>query len=198
MLSFSREDQSRLLEAGLENLRACGIRDVCAFRAGNLGVNQDTLEALRENGILFDSSAYPGGEALSPSGILEVPITFFNDFRGHFRPMQVCACSIAEMRGVLLAAWRKGWPQVVIVSHGFELLKRPSRAGEQARVSRIRVRRFEELCRFLGENRDKFTPATFHDLDPALFSNPVSARPLRSPAYRTAWRYAEQMADRIV
>jgi len=73
MLSFSREDQFCLLEAGIENLRACGIREVRAFRAGNLGVNQDTLEALQEIGILFDSSAYPGGEVLSPAASWKYP-----------------------------------------------------------------------------------------------------------------------------
>ena len=195
MLCFSREEQVHLLRTGIDNLLACGVERVRAFRAGNLGANHDTLAALAEVGVEFDSSAYPGGSTgdVMTAGVTEVPITMFFDYGRHLRPMQICACSSAEMRGVLMSAWRKRCRAVVIVSHGFELLHRPTEPLQQAGASRLRVRRFGELCRFLGDNRDKFEPATFASLGRAVFAE----APVRSPVHRTAWRFVEQLADRL-
>src|SRR5262249_44446685 len=53
---FTESDQSFLVGRGLDNLRACGVDNVCAFRAGNYGANFATLRALERQGIRYDTS----------------------------------------------------------------------------------------------------------------------------------------------
>src|SRR5262249_8472866 len=117
---FTLDEQTRLIELGLEQLRACGAKNVCAFRAGNYGANVDTLRALARSAIRYDTSydaAYlnsdcgldEAGLLLQPTmmhGVCEIPITFFTDWPGHYRHAQLCACSAAEMQHALMQAWK--------------------------------------------------------------------------------------------
>jgi hypothetical protein len=202
---FSVEDQVVLIGLALDNLRDCGIDSVRAFRAGNYGADFNTLRALDRNGIAFDTSynlAYLdsacglGAEEplLQPqriNGTLEFPISFFEDWAGHFRVAQVGACSFAELSAMLLQAWREGWQSFVIVSHSFELLNQ-----QKTRPDPIVVRRFERLCTFLSDNRDKFRTGGFNEphVDEIVTGNDVAG--LKSTPLRTAHRYCEQIARR--
>jgi peptidoglycan/xylan/chitin deacetylase (PgdA/CDA1 family) len=209
---FAAEEQFILLGAALENLRAAGGTEVCAFRAGNYGANFDTLRALARLGIRYDTShntcylnaecgLRTSGPELHPreiEGVWEFPIAYFQDWPGHYRHAQLCACSAAELRRTLVQAWQGGWSCYVLVSHGFELLRRRKQAGVTALADRAVIRRFESLCRFLGANRDMFRTAGFLDLDPAEIPPPTSTRPLRSNVARTALRFAEQVSRRVL
>lgn len=210
LVSYSVDEQARILAHGLENIRAAGAGGVRAFRAGNYGANLDTLRAAARAGLPFDTSynvcyldrSWSDGHRLltQPArieGVWEVPIAFFADRPGHFRPAQLCACSSAEMRLALTQAWEAGWHSFVIVSHSFELIKRPRSASGPTRPDRLVIRRMEDLCRFLGENRDKFRTATFSDLDPDAMPAPVDRPPLRSRLRYTAGRMAEQLLGRF-
>ncbi len=208
---FGVEDQARLLALGQANLGQAGAPTVSAYRAGNFGASWETLKALGRVGIRTDTSMNPahfGGACRMPVsavpsglveryGVLELPVTVFEDRPGHYRPLQVCACSSAEMEAVLLHAWRENVPFVVLLTHSFELLKRNGRAARYWKPSAIRIRRFERLCRFLGEHREKFETLTFATprLDDARFREPH--RLMRSTLARTARRFAEQLWDRV-
>lgn len=208
---FSEEEQTRLVACGLESLAAAGVRAVCAFRAGNYGADFATLRALARNGIHFDSSwnaAYlntacglkTGDLLLAPrllEGVWEIPIAFFQDYPGHHRHAQIGACSFAELRAALDGAAQQGWPSFVIVTHSFELVWRGVRKGRPASPRRLVIRRFERLCRFLDENRDRFRTVGF---DALRVSAPPAAtfRPLVSSVGRTAARFVEQAVGRIL
>jgi hypothetical protein len=208
---FGADEQAVLVARGLETLRACGAPDVYAFRAGNYGANNDTLVALARNGVTFDTShntCYLGGACdvrtpgplLQPrriEGVWEFPVAFFRDWPGHNRHAQLCACSGPELEGALLGAWRRGWFAFVIVSHSFELVKRPKGPGGLARPDRVVIRRFERLCRFLAAHRDKFGTAGFGEIDPAQIPAEPPGVPLRSGMHRTAWRFGEQLVRRL-
>lgn len=208
---FSYEQQCTIVAHGLENLRRCGARDVVAMRAGNFGANLDTLRAARANGLLFDSShdfAYLGtncglselGSLLGPrrvEGIVEVPMSFFHDYGNHVRHAQICACSADELKDALMWAWRERWPSFVILLHSFELIQRHRGSGKRIGPHGIHLARFEALCRFLDENRDKFRTTHFREFPPTLFGE-ATARPLRSTLHRTLYRYGEQAISRIV
>ena len=208
MHCYPVDEQTELIKTGLENLKACGI-NATAFRAGSYGANGDTLEALHRNGILFDSSySFPfagkmcrievPAPILQPQkirGVIEFPVTHFLDRPGHVRSFQICACSNAELEEILLTAWRSRWYAVVLVSHSFELVKHRADATKALRPSKILVRRFEHLCKFLHENEDKFRTRTFSEMHPEEVPlNGVVPAP-RSPFHKTALRYAEQMMD---
>ena len=205
---YDQETQQMLLGRALEHLRACGAEDVHAFRAGNYAADRRTLRALAALGLRYDTShnaAHLGlacgleslGMLKQPrevDGVVEVPVTWYRDRPGGVRPLQLCACSSEEMTRVLLDAWRSGWRVAVIVSHGFELIRR----RPKPKPHRVVVRRFEALCRFLAENRDKFETCGFADLVPEDLAEPEPARALRSSLARTLRRYAEQAVGHIV
>jgi len=198
---FAFEDQCRILEFARDTLVAAGAPDPAAFRAGNYGANRDTLRALREIGLSYDSSHTPGilgGESaldlrstdtqpLIHEGIVEVPISCVGDIRGGLRHAQVTALSLREMRAALRHARDGGTASFVIVSHSFELVNRRSMA-----INRVVRHRFEGLCRSLRDIRG------IHSAD---FANSPPVRMFRraemsavSPADPVAvgLRYAEQ------
>jgi hypothetical protein len=210
LVSYSAEEQTRILEQGLRNIREAGAPDVCAFRAGNYGANLDTLKAVARIGLKYDTSfnvcyldpsLATGGALLAQptriGGVTEVPISFFSDWPGHERPAQLCACSDREMQHALLGAWEAGWRTFVVVSHSFELIKRMKEPSGGARPDRLVIRRMESLCRFLGENKDKFRSAVFGELDPDEIVSPAAPTPLKSRIGLTIGRMAEQLLGRF-
>lgn len=205
--SFTLEEQQLLLALARDNLEAAGAPRINSFRAGNFGANWDTLRALAAIGLTFDSSYNPGhlgracdmpGPALlhqpaAVHGMWEVPVSTFEELPGRFRHAQIGAASIGEMRHALLEAHRLGWEHFVILTHSNEFLN-----ARRDGPNRIALARLEWLCRFLGENRDRFPTATFGGLDPKEMAgaSPNGTRPIRSNAVRTAIRMGEQLAQR--
>lgn len=203
---YTEDEQTALIARGLANLRASGAAAVSAFRAGNYGGNLDTLRALARNRVAYDTTynvCYLDGacdmdlgrELLQPElidGVNEFPVSCFEDWPGHYRHAQLCACSSDELHGALWQASERDWHAFVIVLHSFELIRRPRRTGEAAKPNRIVIRRFEELCRFLAAHRDKFETAFFSDLDPKEIPAPGGAVALKSSPLRTARRMVEQ------
>jgi hypothetical protein len=210
---FSLGEQSLLIRQAAENLRTCGARNVCAFRAGNYGANFDTLRALAREGVAIDTSYnayYLDSQCglrlpellVQPrqiEGVWEFPISCFRDWPGHVRHAQLCACTAREIEQALLSAWRAGWGSFVIVSHGFELIRRRKQIALPPLPDHFVRRRFERLCRFLAEHRDKFRTRHFGEIDEqSLQASVQAARPLRSGMHRTAHRYVEQLVRRMV
>ncbi|HEX20386.1 MAG TPA: hypothetical protein ENG78_06175 [Acidiferrobacteraceae bacterium] len=208
---YSESEQCHLIKQGLENLYHSGASKINAYRAGNYGANNATLRVLYENVISYDSSynycyldsscGIETGQMLAQpveiEDIIEIPITHFQDVPGHFRPLQLCACSFSEIKHVLNTAWEKKWKTVVLVSHGFELIERP-RQFAPARASRLLINRFEKLCHYLGENQDRFNTIGFHELDDnALPAEPINDT-IKSNSLRTLWRTGEQLLSRFV
>lgn len=209
---FTLEEQALLIKTGLANLCAAGARDLCAFRAGNYGADFNTLAALARNGIAYDTSynaAYLDSDCclasesimLQPAelhGVWEFPIAWFRDYPGHLRHAQLCACSFDELRAAMLSAWKQGWMAFVLVSHSFELLRRRKRRAVSPGPDRIVIKRFERLCEFLAENRDKFQTRGFAELNRDDFAVAGAQRALSSRIHRTVGRMAEQLFRRTM
>ena len=205
---FTVAEQTQIIATGLRNLEAAGAENICAFRAGNYGANFDTLRALAKNGIAFDSShntCYLGKTCEMPTpepllqpeylyGVHEFPVSFFSDYPGHYRHLQLCACSSLEMKNALLQAWRNEWYAIVLVLHSSELVKIHD---NRVTPDRTQVRRFQELCAFLATHTDKFSASIFSDLNPKTAAIPQALTPLKSPMHYTMHRYAEQLAARV-
>jgi hypothetical protein len=199
---FNFHEQKLLLELGIENLIKAGAPRPSAFRAGNYGANNDTLRALADVGIAYDTSynlRYLGGSCairtnapvMKPTfleGVIEVPIAAFEDFPGHIRPAQLCAISSSEMRAVIAQSIDQSTQTAVIVSHSFELLNSTRR-----RSNRILVRRFEEMCEMLASMKSSAPTRGFEELDrDALVRDSQRVVRLRSNPLRTASRVLEQ------
>jgi hypothetical protein len=208
---FTKAEQVKLIACGLENLKSAKAKNVCAFRAGNYGANFDTLRALAENGVLYDSSHNTcyigpacdldtGAPLLQPAklhGVYEFPVSYFRDWPRHYRHAQLCACSAGELEHALLGAWEQGWHSFVIVSHSFELLKNRKQAETQPVPDRIVIHRFERLCGFLAENRDKFRTAGFSDLQAADIPVPAGGEVLQGTMPNSVRRLVEQLVSRL-
>ena len=201
---FSRVEQTTLIAKGLDLLRTVGAKPINAFRAGNYALNVDTLLALSDNDIEYDSSynaaAEVGVGGVSPGQVLtqpvklgdvtEFPVTVYRD-RGpaSLRPLQLTACSFKEIKHVLDVAAEQGLESVVLVSHNFELLN----SGKN-RPDPIVVKRFQRICRYLEQNPDRFCVRGFRGLENPKHS--AQPEPISSNLKRTGERMATQLVRR--
>lgn len=205
---FNCDDQYRLLELGLEALSGAGAPTPTAFRAGNYGANNDTLRALGRLGVRYDTSynqpfllngcriesRAPLYQPAALEGVIELPITFFEDYPNHSRPLQLAAVSSTEMEWVIDSCTLNDRPTTVIVSHSFELLNR-----KRERANKLLVRRFNRLCAMLQDRQASAPTTNFASFDNArVLSAPSQSMPLRSTAARTAMRMLEQSIGNLL
>lgn len=211
--AYPREEQEAIMRYASLRLEEAGAPRPIAFRAGGFAANTDTLLALENCGIHYDSSynrSYQGDKCRLPqpqfvghltdySGVQELPVAVFQDFMGHFRPAQICACSADEMIHALISAEAAGWDFFVIVSHSFEMLARRRHLSKPPVIRWDVVERFERLCQFLGTNGERFSTIRFADLD-RFRSLPMPDAPevsIKGKLLNTVSRVAQQAFSRI-
>ena len=200
---FPFDEQCELLSLARAFLISAGAPAPVAFRAGNYGANDDTLEALAAIGLRYDTShcpALPEGasrfslgpddrDPLLHKGMIEVPVGTIGTLGGGQRHAQITALTLDEMRAAIRHARDTDRAAFTLVSHSFELINRRKLA-----VNKIVRRRFEGLCRSLSQMKGVET-ANYRD-NPPLFGGTVSASPpLPASPLRTGMRYAEQLVS---
>lgn len=200
---YTLDEQTALIAYGKKLLEDAGSGQLTAFRAGSYAANRDTFEALRRNGLHFDSSlnrcfaistpellnAHRSETSFQIAGITTFPVSSFRDGLGYERPAQVGACSFQELRDAIWSAKTQGRKHFVIVSHNFEMLK-PNTSIPDPFVSR----RFAKLCAFLAGHRDDFALSGFAAHHPEA-DLPTEGM-LRSSLASTAQRHFEQVLRR--
>ena len=201
LADYSLSDQIVLLDLCAEMLENAGAPRPIAFRAGNYGANDNSLRALAEIGLKWDSSfnaAYLGDSchislptdqlgAIEHCNVIELPVSGLHDSGTQIRPAQVCALSSAEMRAALLHSAKEQQDTFVIVSHSFEMLSR-----DRSRPNYAVMRRFEAMCDVIAKTPE-LVSAGFHDLDPAIALAPRKEQTRLGPnRLRTGLRMAEQ------
>ncbi|MCU6434129.1 hypothetical protein LPB67_10150 [Undibacterium sp. Jales W-56] len=203
MRQFSLEEQTILIAKGMQLLEQANGGRVHAFRAGSFGFNRDTLHALAANHIPFDSSynasmmglesgVLPGQVLHSPvacDGVIEYPMTIFDDGTGSYRHAQLGACTNLELEGLMKQALEQQRQAFVILSHNFELMN-PQRDNADL----IMIKRFRRFCEFMAEHKTAFQMRGFHQLSPATMTSDSSM--LTSPLWKTMHRMAEQVLRR--
>ena len=200
---FNREEQTELISIGKELLTNAGCTSLTAFRAGSFGADNNTLHAAADNGLSIDSSynycipecaitAFDDIHQPTEShGILEVPMTTFIDGTGRRRHTQLTACSYAELKSSLDNAHQQQMASYVLLSHSFELLK-PGFTQPDFTV----INRFEKLCAYLGDNKNKFQTRYFNEN--LLSHSDQCIDPLSVSVIATAKRYCEQIKRRVI
>lgn len=205
LVHYSREEQTELLRRGLALLQDAGVARVTAFRSGSFAANADTLAAVADCGLGTDASlnmcyAISGSDLRSEGdfyfprrrgAVQLLPMTVFRDGLGHLRHAQVGACSVREFEEALEDSARRNHPCFTILSHNFEML----RAGSTA-PDRVVASRFEALCRFLGEHRDRFPTCGLLE-QPALATMPPGAPLAQTGRLATLNRFAGQAVRRL-
>ena len=129
--------QRALIEEGLDNLeRWAGYRPV-SFRAGSFRADENTLEALRQAGVLMDSSLggpdhplarlRPPNRATEERGLVELPVFHFTSLKlggyTQHRRFDLESNSFAEMKAVLEQAIRHGSGTVMTILHSFSFCR---------------------------------------------------------------------------
>lgn len=87
MHEYSLQDQIQIVDAGKKLLKKWVAEAPIAHRAGVYGADEDTLKALKENGIPIDSSNFYGNrnchlsitrnKIVEKHGVIEMPVTVF-------------------------------------------------------------------------------------------------------------------------
>jgi len=204
---YPREQQELLIREARDRLAPLVSGPVQGFRAGNYGADGRTLQALAGLGFTADTSFNRSyldrgcqldlaGDLDQPApleGLLEVPISNFEDWGGHHRYAGFCNCSHAELTGALALAEQAGWGVFVLVTHSFELLN-----ISRTRPDPLVIRRFERFCRFLGDHAQRFPTRHFRELSARPWPARGPARPLRSPLWKTGLRLGEQLLRRLL
>ena len=167
---YTQDEQAALIAHGARLLERAGCDKVTAFRAGSFAANRDTYAALARIGIAHDSSV-DLSEPISCAdledradlrrpflldGVSVHPMSVFRDGFGRMRHAQIGACSFAELRQGLEAAYHSGAEEFVILSHNFEMLKPGTSTPDW-----IVVKRFAKLCEFLASERESFRTGGF-------------------------------------
>ncbi|MGY6637828.1 MAG: polysaccharide deacetylase family protein [Erythrobacter sp.] len=196
---FPLDEQFEILSYARDVLIAAGAPPPLAFRAGNYGANDDTLRALSELGLVYDSSHTPalpeacrislGPDIRDPllhRGMVEVPVGTIGTLDGGQRHAQITALTLAEMLAAVRHARLQGRGAFVLVSHSFELINRRRLA-----INHLVRRRFSGLVRDLAGMRGVST-ATFRDDPPPLAMGSEPSEPVPATALRTGARLAEQ------
>ncbi|MGB4227198.1 MAG: polysaccharide deacetylase family protein [Candidatus Dechloromonas phosphoritropha] len=203
---YSLEEQIALIRHSKGLLENVLGKSVTAFRAGSYAINRDSFAALAHNGISVDSSInrccaisapelvrqHGTAAPFAVEGVLTYPVTVFRDGFGRLRPAQVGACGFHELRQALASAQDSSYPDFVIVSHNFEMLK-PGRSDPDFVVAR----RFEHLCRFLAENTDELPVTGFARMAGSM-PPPGGTDLPRAGMLPTVGRVAEQIVRRVL
>jgi hypothetical protein len=203
---FCLEDQCRLLSYAKGVLMASGAPAPIAFRAGNYGANDDTLRALAQLGLRYDTSHSPGFPhspcdiGLAPTdrapvkrcGVIEVPIGCIAEPGAGLRQAQLTALSAWEMVDALRYCKQQGIQEFTLVSHSFELLSR-----DHLQVNKIVKRRFKLLCAELARMSGMST-GTYAANPPQLHGQSGHVPVLPFNALRAGLRLAEQAVSNVL
>ncbi|MEL7317192.1 MAG: hypothetical protein AAFN04_00980 [Pseudomonadota bacterium] len=200
LYDFLFDEQLELIDFARAQLMAAGAPSPTAFRAGNYGANDDTLRALAQLGITYDSSHCPaligsasqislGSDTRQPiehHGVIEVPVASIETPVGAQRHGQITALSLAEMRAAILHAQRQGQESLTLVSHSFEFFSR-----SKGVVKHLVRQRFDRLCAFLRDTPG-VSSGTYRDHPPQVVSAQEPSALLPASGWRTGARLAEQ------
>jgi len=204
-----------LLSEGIDILDRCGIARgaVTCFRAGNYGADNRTWQAMKHVGLAISSNynaSYLGhscriewptrenGLFDTGVGVLELPVSNFIQPNGRLRHLQLTAVSTGEIIHYLEHAPSLGIREVTLVTHSFELFHLDSVTARKGRPNRLNIARLDKLCRYLGEQSERFEVRTVG----SIAGEPAPARPAPQPLPRGArlphWRrIVEQAVKRV-
>lgn len=181
MADLTVERQAEMLIKGADLLEKwSGVRPI-AFRAGNMGASESTLEAMNRAGLWIDSSytfPYVGGQCRFQEteryngskwygDVLEVALSAYQqpDIPGLYpaKPVDLMGSSFEECRDAVKMICDAGGDAVVIL-HSFSLFKVRDKQYRDGRLNKIVTRRFERFCQWLDDYRQQYPARTFTEL----------------------------------
>jgi len=214
---YNIEKQCSIIRDGKQILMRNGAPPPIAFRAGSYGANRDTLRALKLNNFLLDSSfnrRYMSSHSKLPDldindvfgleGVWELPITNFIEFPmlkgGRPKPLDINGVSFKEIKKVLENAYDIGQPNIMIIMHSFSFIQPLDIQYRRVRLRRRVIRRFENLCRYLAMNTEKYKVKVLGKVgakDLEKMESFAKHRLFEMPASFSILRLFEQILERL-
>ena len=187
MTDYSLEEQTEIIADGKSLLQKWIGKSPIAHRAGDFAADKNTLEALRRNDIMIDSSLALGwplcklndsfstkNQIVTIDGILEVPITVFYQFKiGRYRSLRqvdIDADSCLELKYVLNKACKSGMKVAIVLLHSFSFLKW-DKYKVRHRPDYADMKRFDLLLKYITGN-EQLEVITMEGLAQRYLSNP--------------------------
>ena len=173
--------QRALLKEGCERITRWTGRPPVAFRAGNMGASEETLEQLAAIGMQIDSSySFPmaGGQCRFSSeepyngsrwygGVLELALSGFHQARlpgmHSSKPLDLMGISFQECRDAIQRICGQG-ADAVLILHSFSLFKVRNLQYHRGRPNRVVASRLRRLCQWLRDNSVAYPTRTFAEL----------------------------------
>lgn len=151
-----------------------------SMRTGNFSTDRDVFAAAHKCGLITasnlnysahlpsETSLQIAGGITNIEGVWEFPVTNFSDIgpigKGKARPLQITSLSFPEQVNLLNHINQSGGSIAVIITHPFEFTKRQNDQYQGLTQNRLVQHRFQKLCAFLAENKDRFDVVTMADL----------------------------------
>lgn len=179
--NLSPDQQRKIVAEGADRIEKWTGKKPIAFRAGNMGASEKTLEILLDSGIWIDSSytfPYVGGQCLFPEGelyngskwygdVLEVALSGFKqpNWPGLLpsKPVDLMGSSFEECRDAVQMICDVG-ADAVLILHSFSLFKVKDIQYNGGKLNRVVTNRFKRFCQWLDANREIYPCRTFSDL----------------------------------
>lgn len=209
------DDLRRIIEIGLQAFAAWGMPRPVALRTGSFMTDRNVYKIMA--GLDLPLASNIGMGVLTPAepalrltggrhfidGVMEVPVLAFEDMPGvrpdHLRPLQVTACSWAEIRSVLLAARAAKAENVVILTHPFEYVKKRDFRYSRLTRNRVNQMRLARLCAFLKDNERDFRTITFGAAREDWLARGAAPAPrIKSAMAATVSRMAENKINDLI
>jgi len=214
---YTLDDQKKIIDEALTFMNGIGVKNILAHRSGGFYSNHDTLEAQRACGIKYSSNynlAFPNctyidtlpqiNDIYALDGLYELPVTNYQEpeIRKKWNSMQLSAASFSEMKSVLEFSHKNQVRVITFITHSFEFVKTADDQYQTVRQLPFLIKRFENFCRYLYENRGRFQVLTFSELEQEVKENPAlseNREPVfyKSTLLQTGLRYLENARARI-
>jgi hypothetical protein len=208
-----RPTQERLISEGMQILKACGVPEILAFRAGDFAANEDTLHAMENLGIPLSSNRdldfkcstrsringlFPVRNDLSRAeSVADLPLTVFRSplalLDGPYRHLEISAVGLGELRDILVKTAEVGYACLTMLTHPAEFFRG---AGGHVVPIQKNCRRLEGLLTFLRESKDVSVLTLSQCLAKTVF--PPQSPPDTAPSVlHSLTRVCEQAAERM-
>ncbi len=176
MYQYSLREQIEILELGKQKIKEWTGKYPTAHRAGGYGINRNTIKALEEVGIYYDSSYFYGNEnckfqyhiknkIFKVGNVIEIPITVFKKIVNYkFLNIRICSreyfqkldtrygAEIEEIKRVIHQSNENDI--LVLFLHSFSFLNLPynfrKRKYGKIGINEKRVKEFEGLLNWIS------------------------------------------------
>lgn len=206
LVGAAKSTSIEVIKTGVRTLERIGCPKPLALRMGNLFVDKNLYHAMSNSGLNVSSNIGLGitrpddtdlhlyGGRKKIAGVLEVPVTTYNDLKigsyQHNKCLTIIGTSFYEMKAILNMAYEKGIKTIVILTHPSEFVINQDFSYKDIKPNKLTMARLKKLCEYLDLNRDKYKTVNFSQVS-KLLNEEEGDSIIGAPVQSIAIRYLE-------